>query len=74
MEQNHKMDTFVIGNKLRDLREARGLTQMEVILALGISYNHYAKIEEGMRGMSLKMLFMLMNFFETDANTILGIK
>lgn len=37
---------------------------MEVVLALGISYNHYAKIEEGMRGMSLKMLFMLMNFLK----------
>lgn len=49
MEQNHKVNTFVIRNKLSDLSEARGLTQMEVVLALGISYNHYAKIEEGMK-------------------------
>ena len=46
---------------------------MAVVNDLGISYTHYAKIEEGMRSMSLKMLFMLVTYFNTDANTILGI-
>lgn len=35
-------------------------------------FSHYAKIEEGMRAMSLKMLIKLIRYFETDANTILG--
>ncbi len=67
------IDKYKIGNKLRDLREKKNVTQLQVVEALGISYNHYAKIEEGMRGMSLKMLFKLMNYYETDANTILGL-
>lgn len=42
------MDTFIIGNKQRNLCEERELTQMEVVLVLGISYNHYAKIKKAM--------------------------
>lgn len=67
------MNLFVIGNKLRELREEKKVTQLQVVEELDISYTHYAKIEEGIRGMSLQMLFKLMEYFETDANTILGI-
>lgn len=61
-----------LGNNLRELREQKRVTQMQVVDVLGVSYTHYAKIEEGMRGMSLKMLIKLIRYFETDANTILG--
>lgn len=73
MSNNKVVDYMVIGNNLRELRDARRMTQLQVVSELDISYNHYAKIEEGMRGMSLQMLFKLMNLFDTDANTILGI-
>ncbi len=66
------VDMFTIGNNLRELREQKRVTQMQVVDVLGVSYTHYAKIEEGMRGMSLKMLIKLIRYFETDANTILG--
>lgn len=64
---------YTIGNSLRNLRENRKKTQMEVAGALGICNSHYARLEGGMRGMSLNMLFLLMGYFQTDANTILGI-
>lgn len=48
------------------------MTQMEVVQAIGVSYCHYARIEEGVRGMSMNMFFKLIDFFQTDANTILG--
>lgn len=63
------VDMFTIGNNLRELREQKRVTQMQVVDVLGVSYTHYAKIEEGM---SLKMLIKLIRYFETDANTILG--
>lgn len=66
-------DPIIIGDSLRKLREKKKLTQMDVVQALGMSYCHYARIEEGVRGMSINMLFKLMEFFQTDANTILGI-
>lgn len=73
MSESKNLDLYTIGNNIRDLREQKQLTQMKVVNDLGISYTHYAKIEEGMRSMSLKMLFMLVTYFNTDANTILGI-
>lgn len=73
MSEIKNLDLYTIGNNIRDLREQKQLTQMMVVNDLGISYTHYAKIEEGMRSMSLKMLFMLVTYFNTDANTILGI-
>lgn len=74
MSNRRTMDYVVIGDNLRDLRENKmKMTQMQVVTKLDISYNHYAKIEQGTRGMSLEMLYKLMNLFDTDANTILGI-
>ena len=73
MGERKILDLYTIGNNIRDLREQKQLTQMKVVNDLGISYTHYAKIEEGMRSMSLKMLFMFVTYFNTDANTILGL-
>ena len=73
MSEIKNLDLYTIGNNIRDLREQKQLTQMMVVNDLGISYTHYAKIEEGMRRMSLKMLLMLVTYFNTDTNTILGI-
>jgi transcriptional regulator with XRE-family HTH domain len=71
---SEQLNMIAIGDNIRNLRTQRGMTQLDVVLALEISYTHYARIEQGVRGMSLKMLYALMNFFEVDANTILGIK
>ena len=43
------VDMFTIGNNLRELREQKRVTQMQVVDVLGVSYTHYAKIEEGMK-------------------------
>ena len=39
------VDMFTIGNNLRELREQKRVTQMQVVDVLGVSYTHYAKIE-----------------------------
>lgn len=72
-ESRNHFDPIRIGDNLRKLREDRRLTQLQVVDVLGISYCHYARLEEGVRCMSMKMFFELMNFYRTDANTILGI-
>ena len=73
LQENNGMDLFTIGSNLREMREAKKVTQLQVVEALNVSYTHYAKIEEGIRGMSLPMLFKLMAYFDTDANSILGV-
>lgn len=47
------VDMFTIGNNLRELREQKRVTQMQVVDVLGVSHTHYAKIEEDVRGMML---------------------
>lgn len=69
-----EIDPFIIGNNLRELREQKELTQMELAKKVGVSYDHYAKIEQGMRGMSMKMLFVFMDYYGVDANFILGVE
>jgi transcriptional regulator with XRE-family HTH domain len=71
---SEQLNLIAIGDNIRNLRTQRGMTQLDVVLALEISYTHYARIEQGVRGMSLKMLYALMKFFDVDANTILGIE
>ena len=63
---------IVIGNNIRDLREKRKMTQMKAAEEMDMSLCHYARIEEGSKGMSIQMLFRFINFYKTDANTILG--
>ena len=67
-----KFDPYVIGNNIRDLREKRKMTQMKAAEEMDMSLCHYARIEEGSKGMSIQMLFRFINFYKTDANTILG--
>lgn len=67
-----KFDPYVIGDNIRDLREKRKMTQMKAAEEMDMSLCHYARIEEGSKGMSIQMLFRFINFYKTDANTILG--
>jgi len=67
-----KFDPYVIGNNIRDLREKRKMTQMKAAEEMDMSLCHYARIEEGSKGMSNQMLFRFINFYKTDANMILG--
>ena len=45
---------------------------MEVAEEVDMSLCHYARIEEDSNGLSIQMLFRFVNFYKTDANTILG--
>lgn len=68
-----KYDRFAISSTIKDLRENKKLTQFELAEKLEISTAHYSQIEQGRHGMSLDVLFEIMNFFDVDANTILGV-
>ena len=50
------------------------LKQREAADEMHFSREHYSRIENGTRRISLEMLFILMNFYGEDANTILCIK
>ena len=69
-----KYDKFTVSNIIKNLRENNDLTQTELAEKLAISTTHYAQIEQGKHGMSIDLMFDLMNCFEVDANTILGLQ
>jgi transcriptional regulator with XRE-family HTH domain len=60
-----------VGEKLHELRMRK---KVEAADEMHISREHYSRIENGTRRISLEMLFILMNFYGEDANTILCIK
>ena len=63
-----------VGEKLHELRMRKKLKQREAADEMHISREHYSRIENGTRRISLEMLFILMKFYGEDANTILCIK
>lgn len=64
---------FLIGEKIGELRSKKKVSQITAAEMLDVSSVHYARIESGSRGMSLQLLFRIMEYYDTDANTILGI-
>ena len=72
-EKETVVDTFKLGNRLRELRENIHATQQELAEALEVSHSYYSWLEEGRRGMTLKTLYRLVDYYDTDANTILNI-
>ncbi|NJD98346.1 transcriptional regulator [Thermococcus sp. GR7] len=50
-------------NRLRELREARGLTQEELAKALGVTRQTIIAIEKGKYDPSLKLAFKIARFF-----------
>lgn len=62
---------YLIGGYIQDARRDRKITQLEMAEKLDTSLAHYAKIEQGVDGMSLDMLFKIMSILNVDANTLL---
>jgi len=50
-------------NRLRELREARGLTQEELAKALGVTRQTIIAIEKGKYDPSLRLAFKIARFF-----------
>ena len=66
-----KYDPFTIGGLIQDVRKYRKLTQMEMAEKLDVSLGHYAKMEEGSRGLSMELFFKIMTVLDVDANALL---
>lgn len=58
--------------RLRELRESRGLRQRELAEILKISQTVYSRYERGAQGMPLNHLMTLADFYETSTDYILG--
>lgn len=62
------------GPLLRDIRKQRNLTIDKVCEITGISASTLKQIEQGGRNLSMRTLYILMEVYEVDANTMLSIR
>ena len=68
-----KYEGYKIGPVIRDIRKDKGLLIEEVAAKTGISVSTLGQVEQGGRNLSMKNLYMLMDVYDTDANTLLAI-
>ena len=69
-----KYEGYKIGPVIRDIRKDKGLLIEEVAAKTGISVSTLGQVEQGGRNLSMKSLYMLMEVYETDANSLLAIE
>lgn len=62
----------MLKDRLKELRIEKGLRQVDVANAVGVTLRAICNYETGAREPSLEMLVKLCHFFETDPNYLLG--
>lgn len=65
---------IILGKRLKELREQRGLTQKEVAEALGIHSVTYLHYEKGHHEPPLSLLVDMAKFFGETVDYLLGIE
>lgn len=62
----------MIGNKLKELREAKGLTQNEVCEIINVRQNTYSAYERETREPNIDTLIKLAEFYKVSLDYITG--
>ena len=65
-------DFITIGNKLYDIRKKRGMTQIEVAVAAGLSERTYADIERGTVNMRIETFLRICKVLHITPDDILA--
>ena len=59
-------------NRIRDIRQARGMTQNELADRLGVNQSMISDYESGKVGLSLTKAVKIADILECDLNDLLG--
>lgn len=59
--------------RLKKLREQKGVTQKEVADAIGVTISAYSNYEQGIREPSNQILINLCKYFNVSADYLLGL-
>ena len=60
-------------NRLREIREAAGLSQKKMAAIFNCSQQVYSNYELGQRGIPLELLASIVEYFDISADYIIGI-
>ena len=69
----NEYDGYTVGPKLRQLRKDRKLSVYQVSEMTGLSNSSINQMEQGGRNLSMNSLYLFMDAYKCDANTILDI-
>lgn len=61
-------------DRLRELREDRGLTQKEIAAVLGTTQQVYSRYEKGENEMPVRHVITLCRYYEVSADYLLGLR
>lgn len=67
-------DGYEIGPNLRKIRKDKKMSVYQVSELTGLSNSSINQIEQGGRGLSMNGLYLLMDAYQCDANTLLNIE
>lgn len=66
-------NAFEIGPALEQIRKDKKMTREDVSAVTGLSVSSIKQIEYGIRNLSMRALYLFMDAYECDANTLLNI-
>lgn len=66
-------DKKLMGRRLSEIRESKGITRKEVIELLNVTRTQISDIENGKSGTTLDRLYQLCGFYQVSADYLLGI-
>lgn len=66
-----KIDMIKVGERIAERRRELNISQQEACTWLGVSQNHYSRIENGHAGMSLELLIDISNYLHLSTDYIL---
>lgn len=58
--------------KLKQLRESKGLSQLQLALKLGLNQNTVSRYENGQREADYQTLIMFADFFDVSIDYLIG--
>ena len=70
-DKKYDIDMNLMGERIRLLREERGLSREDLARLLGITSRHLAGIETGNKGLSMEVFYHLKNELNCSADYIL---
>lgn len=69
---NVQSKRILIGSKIQDIRQLKGLTRKAMALDLNISHRSYSAIENGEVSITIDRLYEIADLLEVDITTLLG--
>lgn len=67
---NNSLDTTEIGKRIKELRRARGLDQLQASQIIGVSRSQWSNLENGKRNLNIQQIKTIADYFNVTLSTL----